>query len=379
MKNKIAIFIPQFYWGGMPKVASHLISELEKFYEIDLILVNSSMEVRENTGLSNVIRLRGNGLKKLLDLHKLLNNRDYKAVISFGIIDNLLNVLLNKTSKTILTEHSTKSFDNEIEPSKLKKLLYAIGMKKIYPKAYKVISVSRGIADDLLKMYNVDSEVIYNPIKIDLQTGHLEEEDVKFIESLKRQNKTLLLNAGRVTRPKGQMNLINSMQYLPNDIDLLILGEGPDLDNLKERTAELKLTARVHFLGYKKNIAAWMSAADYYVSMSWFEGFPTVLVESILSGTPIVSADIFSGPREILSNGSMTSYSDKIEYPKVLVNGVLSERFDFRSKRSDKEISAAEMGFARAVEIAMESDFPLQFDFVEIQQTINEYRKIIED
>jgi len=67
-----------------------------------------------------VVRLAGNRFTKFIQLRKILSEGKFSAVISFGVIDNLLNVMLTpKKFNRILTEHSTKSVENELEKNNL--------------------------------------------------------------------------------------------------------------------------------------------------------------------------------------------------------------------------------------------------------------------
>ncbi|WP_198040224.1 glycosyltransferase [Latilactobacillus curvatus] len=386
MKNNtsenIAILIPQFYWGGMPQVASNLIQLLEKKYNITLILVNSELEIRKETYGAKVIRLQGNPLKKLIQLRYLLKKEKYKAVISLGIIDNLLNILLApKRTITIITEHSTKSFDNEIETNLIKKRLYIWGLKKIYPRANRIVAVSNGIKEDLEDNYQLKNIVtIYNPILLINQQEELTENDSKLIEDIRKRQGKIVINVGRITRPKGQLNLVNSFKYLKGkNIHLILIGEGPDLKEI-ERIVELNgMHDNIHFVGSRQNVITWMKEADIYASLSWFEGFPTALLEAISAGIPVLTADILSGPREILSNGRLKSYKKTIRYPYSLENGVLTKRFDFRESNFDEK--DIEIDFARVLEtmvLEKKDDYSYCLDFLENNDILRRYEEIIE-
>ena len=255
--------------------------------------------------------------------------------------------------------------------------LQVIGLG-MYPKADVVVAVSSGIADDLEAKFHVSSnvKVIYNPVSISDQVQSLSHEEQELINNIRNQGGKILINVGRVTDAKGQFNLVKAMTHLPENMHLLLIGEGEDVQRVKTLIHEQNLTERVHLLGYKTNVSAWMTSADRYVSMSWFEGFPTVFIESIKSQTPVVSADVYAGPREILSNGTLRDYKANLVYPVVLQNGVLSERFDF-TKIDDTGMQHAEKAFANAVMSSFDYEFNLESSFLNIEDVQKSYLEIL--
>ena len=67
--------------------------------------------------------------------------------------------------------------------------------------------------------------------------------------------------------------------------------------------AELGLDGAAALPGWVQNPYPWMKGAGAYVLSSRWEGLPSVLIEALYCGVPIVATDCLSGPREILQDG----------------------------------------------------------------------------
>ncbi|WP_077474368.1 glycosyltransferase [Rodentibacter trehalosifermentans] len=84
---------------------------------------------------------------------------------------------------------------------------------------------------------------------------------------------------------------------------LYIIGEGPSREMLEEKIRELDLEQDCLLLGKRLNPYPFMRKAKLFVHTSFFEGLPTVFIESMICGTPVVAFDCPTGPREVLDNG----------------------------------------------------------------------------
>jgi glycosyltransferase involved in cell wall biosynthesis len=106
----------------------------------------------------------------------------------------------------------------------------------------------------------------------------------------------LLLNVKRLHPLADQATLLEAMARLRSEAPravLLIAGSGEAEPSLREHSARLGLGERVRFLGLVPNeqVAALQGAADLFVLSSLLEATPTVALEAIASGTPVVSTD----------------------------------------------------------------------------------------
>ncbi|MEJ8795766.1 glycosyltransferase [Trinickia caryophylli] len=85
--------------------------------------------------------------------------------------------------------------------------------------------------------------------------------------------------------------------------DLLLIGDGPDREPLAQLARELGIEPAVRFLGFCANPFPYMRAAEMLVLSSRYEGFGMVLGEAMALGTPVISADCPTGPRDLLDGG----------------------------------------------------------------------------
>lgn len=171
-----------------------------------------------------------------------------------------------------------------------------------YQKFDKIICVSKEVSDSVIKKYNIDKnkiEIIYNNI------------DVKNIIDKSREfsfpnekNYFSIVSVGRLTKQKGFDRLIkvaNSLKKCNYKFKIDIYGEGPDKDNLFKLIKYLDLEKYVFLKGFVKNPYPYILGADLFVCSSRAEGYSTVITESLILGTPVVST-LCAGVKEQLSN-----------------------------------------------------------------------------
>jgi len=169
-----------------------------------------------------------------------------------------------------------------------------------------IIAVSGGVADDLAGTTGIPRnriDVIYNPVITPaLLPSALERPSHPWFED---SAGPIVLGVGRLVAQKNFRLLIEAFAIVKRDHNarLVILGEGPERFVLEEHIRRHGLRDSVALPGFLENPYACMARAAVFALSSDFEGLPTVLIESLAVGTPVVSTDCESGPREILRGG----------------------------------------------------------------------------
>jgi glycosyltransferase involved in cell wall biosynthesis len=167
-------------------------------------------------------------------------------------------------------------------------------------------AVSQGVADDLAataRLPRSSIRVTYNPVVT--PELHAEAEQPLAHPWFAPGAPPVVIGAGRLQPQKDFANLIRAFARVraQRPLRLLILGQGPLRAELEALARELGVGADVELHGFAPNRLAFMRRAGLFVLSSAWEGLPTVLIEALACGCPVVSTDCPSGPAEILDGG----------------------------------------------------------------------------
>jgi len=109
-----------------------------------------------------------------------------------------------------------------------------------------------------------------------------------------------IIFAGRLSKEKGILVLLDVAKKIPDNINLVILGTGPEEDKVRE---EAKSHSNVHFLGYqsKENTIALIRGSEILIQPSLMEGISSTILEAMACKTAVIASDV-GGNKEILQN-----------------------------------------------------------------------------
>lgn len=160
----------------------------------------------------------------------------------------------------------------------------------------------------------------------------------------------IIFSVGRLVPWKGFELLIEVVKDLPNT-KLLIAGDGPDENKLKDKIKNLGLENKVKLLGRLKqeDLLQYIKASDIFVLNTGYEGLSHQLLEVMAVGTPIVTTNIGGNPELIGNNkqGLLVGYNNKQEIKdaieKILKNYQIGEEFIKNSQEKVKNFNREKM------------------------------------
>jgi glycosyltransferase involved in cell wall biosynthesis len=178
--------------------------------------------------------------------------------------------------------------------------------RQFYPWADSVIAVSEGVADDLvscLGLSRAQIAVIPNPVVSDDIEALANAAGASLVRAWRAAGAA---RGGTTHHAKGISDAAAGLRPpgTRRDLRLMILGEGPDRAALQAEIDALGLGARVALPGFDPNPFRYLARARLFVLSSAWEGLPGVLIQAMACGTPVVSTDCPSGPREVLAEWS---------------------------------------------------------------------------
>lgn len=254
-------------------------------------------------------RLNGNGsVRVLIRLIRYLRNNHPDIVLSFMEINNILAIVARILSfirvKIIITIHAVLTQEKRHSNNFNYRTSITLA-RYLYPLADGIVGVSQGVVHDLVKRFGISKyqcKTIYNPV--DFIEGEVcQSNSLPFI--VNRSSKPLILGVGTLKESKDFQNLIRAFHFVRKEKDsqLCILGEGEERSNLEKLIKNLGLENDISLPGAVNDPFPYMEQADVFVLSSIWESFGLVLIEAMMTGTPVVSTDCPTGPAEILKDG----------------------------------------------------------------------------
>lgn len=352
-KYKIALVGFRLGTGGTERVMAHLSVFFDSVgIEVHLITVMDAYGYAyKGTVLSSTSLNKGYGglrgrVHRFIGLYRYFQKEQFDFIIDFRFRlkrwEELLIAKCLYRAPTILTIHSSKLEVYLPSSRTLARFMYGT--------AHAVLSISEAGKKKVEALYGFENSVqIVNPIRFDLIDAEMFEQNPFDFE--------FILGVGQFEDHTKQFDhLIEAFaksRLRERKIHLVLLGMGKLEGFLKEQCVLFGVSDWVHFLGFQENPYRFMRAARFLVLSSKFEGFSMVLVETLATGTPVVSYDCEYGPSEIIregKNGFLVENQNKEKLSeamnRMVSDEVLYEKLKSNARDSVLSYSLEEVGQA---------------------------------
>lgn len=339
MPGKALLIVNSLAGGGAERVCVYLANAMAQFAEVDMAILYDDDEAPDMRGVNVVplgmARRAGKAAKiaQLAAARKRLNRlvadreRDgrYGLIAAHLTASHVVASLSHVADRCLYVHHSLPVAIERLYPTPLLGCL-----KRVYRRGQSV-SVSDGVRRQAIECFGVPIEniaTIYNCVPLDgVRDGKDEPID---------QARPFILCVGRLAPSKRFDRMVKAYAEggFAKDYDLVFLGQGQLEGELKAQATALGVGATVRFPGYVDNPYAWMSKSSAMVMTSDREALPTVLVEGLMAGARVVSADCDFGPREVLT-GELADFLVPQDSIKGYIDAIRRALHDYPAPDSD--------------------------------------------
>ena len=223
-------------------------------------------------------------------------------------------------------------------------------MLPIYPffiqgfkKADRIQTISTYLAKwGVVMGFNGKPIVIPNGVNIKLFSKEYSRRELETLKQKleKKINSVFLITTSRLVNKNGIDSVIKALSFLPENVSFLILGEGPEEENLKKLALEEGVMSRVRFLGNveQKEIPKYLKVSDVFIRPSRSEGMGNSFIEAMASGVPIIGTQV-GGITDFLYDPDKnpeikpTGLAVEVDSPKSVAKAVLRYSSDVLLRR----------------------------------------------
>lgn len=247
--------------------------------------------MRKNLSVATVISMLSYVPTCILRANQLLRQQRFDIINThFAVPSGPAGQYISNKHKipNVLTVHGGDLFD----PSKSLSPHKTVGLKQTVRKmlftAADVVAQSSDTKRNAQNFYHIDRDIKIIPLGIKPNTYPVK----KRSELGLAEDKIILSTIGRLLKRKDYPETLEVIRRLKDEmpVQLLIMGEGPEEENIKTKINELNLGENVTLLGRVNDEEKfqYLSASDIYISTAIHEGFGIVFLEAMECGLPVI-------------------------------------------------------------------------------------------
>lgn len=365
---KVLVLHGHLSMGGEERVLLSVLKNLvELNYDVDLLITWNhgknnlfENEIPEKVNYKFLFD-NYNGKNKLIkEIYRIRAKATYLKKVEKIIKENKYDVIIDYSSNLLKYNnfdikvpvfawiHFSLTFGEKLSADKIEKY------KKQYKKYDKILAICDTMRDEFVEILGMDKnkvELVYNPIDLEAIRKKAENIDKNHENYLKQD---YFLQVSRLTEQKQPEHLVDIYYKLKQrgiKEKLYFIGNGEKVELIKQKIKEYKLEDDIILLGQIENPYPFFKNAKLFVHTGKYEGLPTVLLESLAFGTPVVAYDCPTGPKDIL--GKNSEYGELI--PLNDKDTFVEKVYELMNK-NEKYENYRKLSLVRANDFSMESN-----------------------
>lgn len=294
---RIAFVTPSLTLGGYEKVIVAYANELNRRgHQVDILCGFKKGDLIDTVDNGvRIINFQSRARKFILPLITYLKKNQVDILYCGFRSYNCIGILAKKIAKVSTCVYASQhgfQADGRIE-----RLIKG----RIIRHADHLIAVTQNVADFEAKQMHIDINkftILNNPVLDENQS--IRKENHAWFE----ENIPIIAVCGRLARDKGKKFCVEILKKLNDSmpVRMLVLGDGPCLDECKQLAKSLHIDDRVDFMGYVKNPQGYMAGCKLLLHTALEEGFGNIIVEALAVDIPVCSTNC-TGPMYIIEDG----------------------------------------------------------------------------
>lgn len=326
--NKINIIfvLPSVIAGGAERILSYVASHLDnsKFTAKLLVVGYEKDTVYQIDNIEVVYLNKPRVLKAFGSIFTYLKKEKPDIVVSSIVHLNTMMAFMSpffRKTKFIAREANVLSVLNKYNPynkSTFPQFMVVIAYKLVDC----IICQSKDMRLDMINNYGVNASkvvLINNPITNSYETKK---------QSSQTPSPIKFITVGRLSKEKGHLRIIDALAKIDFPFKYIIIGDGTEKESIFNYIEANNLSKSIQYISYTSKVEKYLVDSDLFLQGSYSEGFPNVLIESSVVGTPILAYNGVGGLDEIIEIGRNGYIANTLDEFINYLNSI-NEKFPF--------------------------------------------------
>ena len=322
--KRILIIIGQMDVGGAESFIMKMYRAIDRErYQFDFIIAKDgfySEEIKKLGGKIYYTTVKSKNLfKSMKQITQIVKDNGYENVVRFGTSNAAYFDLLaakkggakNLGVRTLSANQGT--FFKRTASLILRPFLNSIATIKFAP-SLKAANATYG--KNTKKLCILNNGIAYSQFEFNQEKRATIRDELKI-----KQDAVVFGHVGRLSKEKNHdflLNVFSRYHSINNNSFLVCVGDGPLMNEMKEKAKNLTIDKNILFLGIRQDISNIYSSFDYFLFPSLFEGMPNSLIEAQANGLTCLYSDLITKECELSKNIYRLELNEELWVDKIL-------------------------------------------------------------